>query len=117
MRCGPRGKRVASQRQPSRAREQGTIMSMWHHRSVRTALGIGVLLANLAVCPLTTSVSPPPPASPTGISLATPLPPTATAAPTRTPIPTSSLDQRIDAYIARLTPAQQIGQTLMLAVY
>ncbi|MGZ3581343.1 MAG: glycoside hydrolase family 3 protein [Ktedonobacterales bacterium] len=31
--------------------------------------------------------------------------------------PTSGLDQRIDAYIARLTPAQQIGQTLMLAVY
>ena len=27
------------------------------------------------------------------------------------------LDQRIDAYIATLTPAQQIGQTLMLAVY
>jgi beta-N-acetylhexosaminidase len=34
---------------------------------------------------------------------------------TRTPAPT--LDQRIDAYIATLTPAQQIGQTLMLAVY
>jgi beta-N-acetylhexosaminidase len=32
-----------------------------------------------------------------------------------TAVPT--LDQRIDAYIARLTPAQQIGQTLMLAVY
>ncbi|HEX9056273.1 MAG TPA: glycoside hydrolase family 3 N-terminal domain-containing protein [Ktedonobacterales bacterium] len=31
--------------------------------------------------------------------------------------PESSLDQRIDAYIASLTPAQQIGQTLMLAVY
>jgi beta-N-acetylhexosaminidase len=43
--------------------------------------------------------------------------------PTGTPTSTSSstristLDQRIDAYIARLTPAQQIGQTLMLAVY
>ena len=34
---------------------------------------------------------------------------TATAAPT--------LDQRIDAYIARLTLEQQVGQTLMLAVY
>ncbi|MBF6590045.1 MAG: glycoside hydrolase family 3 [Ktedonobacterales bacterium] len=38
-----------------------------------------------------------------------------------TPRPTStsplSLDQRIDAYIAKLTPARQIGQTLMLAVY
>lgn len=51
----------------------------------------------------------------------------ATPAPTTTPAatlaskPTStsklSLDQRIDAYIAKLTPAQQIGQTLMLAVY
>ena len=28
-----------------------------------------------------------------------------------------TLDQKIDAYIARLTPAQQIGQTLMMAVY
>ena len=40
---------------------------------------------------------------------------------TLAPKPTSpsklSLDQRIDAYIATLTPAQQIGQTLMLAVY
>ena len=31
--------------------------------------------------------------------------------------PESRLDQHIDAYIASLTPAQQIGQTLMLAVY
>lgn len=46
----------------------------------------------------------------------TPTPsPTATAASTSTPAAT--LDQRIDAYIAGLTPAQQIGQTLMLAVY
>ena len=47
---------------------------------------------------------------------ATPTPATIPA-----PRPTStsklSLDQRIDAYIAQLTPAQQIGQTLMLAVY
>jgi beta-N-acetylhexosaminidase len=46
---------------------------------------------------------------------------TATSAATRTATatsaPTPSLDQRIDAYIATLTPAQQIGQTLMLAVY
>jgi beta-N-acetylhexosaminidase len=40
---------------------------------------------------------------------------TSTAAPTATPVP--NLDQRIDDYIASLTPAQQIGQTLMLAVY
>jgi beta-N-acetylhexosaminidase len=41
-------------------------------------------------------------------------PPTATVAATATP---PNLGQRIDAYIATLTPAQQIGQTLMLAVY
>jgi len=39
-----------------------------------------------------------------------------TAASTATSTP-QNLDQRIDAYIAKLTPAQQIGQTLMLAVY
>ena len=47
--------------------------------------------------------------------------PTTTPAATLIAKPTStsalSLDQRIDAYIATLTPAQQIGQTLMLAVY
>ena len=41
--------------------------------------------------------------------------PTTTSAPSPTAV--QNLDQRIDAYIARLTPAQQIGQTLMLAVY
>ena len=41
-------------------------------------------------------------------------PPTTTVNATATP---PNLDQRIDAYIATLTPAQQIGQTLMLAVY
>ncbi|HET8908630.1 MAG TPA: hypothetical protein VFN11_16870, partial [Ktedonobacterales bacterium] len=39
-----------------------------------------------------------------------------TSAPTPTAT-SSNMDQRIDAYIASLTPAQQIGQTLMLAVY
>ncbi len=42
--------------------------------------------------------------------------PAATATATATPN-AQNLDQRIDAYIAKLTPAQQIGQTLMLAVY
>src|SRR5689334_4287225 len=42
---------------------------------------------------------------------------TATALPTPTSTSVPNLDQRIDAYIASLTPAQQIGQTLMLAVY
>ncbi|HEU0026400.1 MAG TPA: glycoside hydrolase family 3 N-terminal domain-containing protein [Ktedonobacterales bacterium] len=48
-----------------------------------------------------------------GNTVGTP-PPTATTTATATP---PNLDQRIDAYIATLTPAQQIGQTLMLAVY
>ncbi len=43
--------------------------------------------------------------------------PAATASATATATPVENLDQRIDAYIAKLTPAQQIGQTLMLAVY
>jgi beta-N-acetylhexosaminidase len=43
--------------------------------------------------------------------------PTAPALPTATATSAPGLDQRIDAYIAGLTPAQQIGQTLMLAVY
>lgn len=52
-----------------------------------------------------------------GASVAGTPTPTGTATSTASPTPTSTLDQRIDAYIARLTPAQQIGQTLMLAVY
>lgn len=47
---------------------------------------------------------------------ATPVP-AATLAPRPTSTSALSLDQRIDAYITTLTPAQQIGQTLMLAVY
>ena len=43
--------------------------------------------------------------------------PAATVSATAIATPIANLDQRIDAYIARLTPAQQIGQTLMLAVY
>jgi beta-N-acetylhexosaminidase len=43
--------------------------------------------------------------------------PTPTMTPRPPSTPASTLDQRIDAYIATLTPAQQIGQTLMLAVY
>jgi beta-N-acetylhexosaminidase len=59
--------------------------------------------------------------TPTATATSTPTPtPTATATPLPTATPTSTpidLDQRIDAYIAKLTAAQQIGQTLMLAVY
>jgi beta-N-acetylhexosaminidase len=42
---------------------------------------------------------------------------TATASATSTTATAPALDQRIDAYVAGLSPAQQIGQTLMLAVY
>jgi beta-N-acetylhexosaminidase len=53
-----------------------------------------------------------------GAATPTPTPyPTATATATSTPTPIPNLDQRIDAYIATLTPQQKIGQTLMLAVY
>ena len=75
------------------------------NRRLRAMFGGAMLLLVLAACgngPVTTT--------PAGIATT---PATATA--TRTPVP--SLDQRIDAYIATLTPAQQIGQTLMLAVY
>ncbi|HET9979312.1 MAG TPA: glycoside hydrolase family 3 N-terminal domain-containing protein [Ktedonobacterales bacterium] len=51
------------------------------------------------------------------LSAITPPGATATTGATSSPTATENLDQRIDAYIAHLTPAQQIGQTLMLAVY
>jgi beta-N-acetylhexosaminidase len=81
-------------------------MGTSHHCQPRAALGaIGALVLLLVVSSCGSAPT-------TGKATAT-VPPSATA--TRTPAP--SLDQRIDAYIARLTPAQQIGQTLMLAVY
>jgi beta-N-acetylhexosaminidase len=70
--------------------------------------GAAMLLLVMAACgngPTATTI-------PEGIGTVTA---TSTATATRTPVP--NLDQRIDAYIATLTPAQQIGQTLMLAVY
>jgi beta-N-acetylhexosaminidase len=76
-----------------------------------SALGVVSLLAVLVGCAgssLAGGSSP----TPTEITTATP---TATATSTPTPIP--DLDQRIDDYIATLTPQQQIGQTLLLAVY
>jgi beta-N-acetylhexosaminidase len=74
-------------------------MKKSRHGLFRTALGVCFLLVVLAGCD-----------SGPEEGIATPQPsPTAT-----TP---ATLDRRIDAYIATLTPAQQIGQTLMLAVY
>ena len=43
--------------------------------------------------------------------------PTASPSATLAPTATASLNQRIDAYIAHLSLAQQIGQVLMIAVY
>ena len=73
------------------------------HRS-RVALAALLLLVILSGCGGSAQ------ATPTATTTATALP-----TPTSTPVP--NLDQRIDAYIATLTPAQRIGQTLMLAVY
>jgi len=76
-----------------------------------SALGVVALLSVLVGC-ATSSLAAFPSPTPTEIPSDTP---TATA--TRTPTPIPNLDQRIDAYIATLTPQQQIGQTLLLAVY
>lgn len=71
------------------------------------ALFLCLLALMLTACAnAPTGAKPTPPASLGAISTTTPV-----------GTPTGGLDQRIDAYIARLTPAQQIGQTLMLAVY
>ena len=71
---------------------------------LRAALGVSLLLVILAGCgPIA------------GIALPGSSSTAATA--TGSPTPQANLDQRIDAYIATLTPAQQIGQTLMMAVY
>jgi beta-N-acetylhexosaminidase len=82
---------------------------------LRTAFAVVLLLVLMLVsgCSSSSVQAGKPPtatASATAPVLATP---TATASPT----PAPDLEQRIDAYIATLTPAQQIGQTLMLAVY
>jgi beta-N-acetylhexosaminidase len=76
-----------------------------------SVLGVISLLAVLVGC-AGSSVAEAPSLTPTAMPTATP---TATATSAPTPIP--NLDQRIDAYIATLTPQQQIGQTLLLAVY
>ena len=78
-----------------------TIMRKHHPRRFSAAFGALLLLIVLPGCGAGQA---------TGIATAP-----ATRAATKTPAP--NLDQRIDAYIASLSPAQQIGQTLMLAVY
>ncbi|HLZ23877.1 MAG TPA: glycoside hydrolase family 3 N-terminal domain-containing protein [Ktedonobacterales bacterium] len=82
-------------------------MGKSHRNPLRAALSALVLLVVLAGCG-GTDRAPMPRSSPTA---------TTTAAATSSPTPALTLDQRIDAYIATLTPQQQIGQTLMLAVY
>jgi beta-N-acetylhexosaminidase len=82
------------------------MIQMRHPRRFRAALGALSLLLLLSGC-----------GSGSLVGTATP-PARATAThPPATSTPALSLDQRIDAYIATLTPAQQVGQTLMLAVY
>ena len=54
--------------------------------------------------------------TPTATATATPTP-SPTPSPFPSPTPTPTLEQRINAYIAHLTPTQQIGQLLMLSVY
>jgi beta-N-acetylhexosaminidase len=78
------------------------------------ALGVVSLLAVLAVLAGCAAYSSAGTASPTPTVIPTATP-TATATATSTPL--ANLDQRIDAYIARLSPQQQVGQTLLLAVY
>ena len=74
-----------------------------------SALGVVSLLAVLVGC-AGASLAGDPSTTPTDI-------PTATPTATSTPTPIPGLDQRIDDYIATLTPQQQVGQTLLLAVY
>jgi beta-N-acetylhexosaminidase len=79
-------------------------MGKTRYSALRAALGVSLLLVILAGCGPVAGISLPGSSS------------TVTTA-TGSPTPQANLDQRIDAYIAKLTPAQQIGQTLMMAVY
>lgn len=84
---------------------------------LRVASGALVLVvallaaAGCGVGPIVTGTATPP-LAPTAAPTAT-----ATVTPMATATTATTLDHQIDAYIAQLTPAQQIGQTLMLAVY
>ncbi len=83
-------------------------MRTCRHSPSRATFGAFLLLVVLAGCG----------SAPTaGTSAPRPSSTVATPAATNSPTPSTTLDQRVDAYIATLTPAQQIGQTLMLAVY
>ncbi len=73
-------------------------------RRVGVLLSVCALLFVTAGCAITTA------GQPAAMATSTHVP-----APTATSVP--SLDQRIDAYIARMSLTQQVGQTLMLAVY
>ncbi|MEO7000805.1 MAG: glycoside hydrolase family 3 N-terminal domain-containing protein [Ktedonobacterales bacterium] len=83
-------------------------MGKFRSSVMRAALGALLAALVLAGCAGGPTGGTSPHASPTA---------SATATITPSPTPDATLDQRIDAYIATLTPAQQIGQTLMLAVY
>lgn len=78
-------------------------------RRLRAVVGAVLLVCACTGCALNTS----------GESVTVTPPSTETPLPTVTPSPTApaTLDQRIDAYINTLSPEQQVGQTIMLAVY
>jgi beta-N-acetylhexosaminidase len=75
-------------------------------RPSRAALAVVLLLVVLSGCGGSAQATPTATAHPAATALPTP---------TSTSVP--NLDRRIDAYIDSLTATQQIGQTLMLAVY
>ena len=81
----------------------------WPYAPLVVLLALTVLISGCGA-----GLTPPKQPSPTATTA-----PTATA--TATPLPTATtdpnLDARVDAYIATLSPQEQIGQTLMLAVY
>jgi beta-N-acetylhexosaminidase len=73
-------------------------------------LSLLVVLVGCAGYPIAGTATSTPTALPTST-------PTATATATSAPTPIANLSQRIDAYIATLSPQRQIGQILLLAVY
>jgi beta-N-acetylhexosaminidase len=96
---------------------------MYQHSVLRRLLQLmfaGLVVGTFVACQMTGGTGSD--ASPTASATFAPTPtppssPTPSPFPSPTPTPTVTLAQRIDAYIAHLTPTQQIGQLLMLSVY
>jgi beta-N-acetylhexosaminidase len=83
----------------------GAVVLAGMRRALITAVATATIVLGATATPAPTM---------TAVSTATPA---ATASPAPTNTPTLSLDQRIDAYINGLSLEQQVGQTLMIAVY